>query len=135
VTDPAVVSVDQFLPHPPSRVWRALTEPDQMAGWWAAGDIRPEVGHRFTLDMQGWGHVPCEVLEVVPEERFVFRFTDNWEITWRLVPEGAGTRLFLDHSGFDLDVPQQRFAFDNMGPGWRDEVLPRLVDLLAAAPA
>jgi hypothetical protein len=48
----------------------------------------------------------------------------------RLVAEGTGTRLFLDHSGFDLDNPQHRFAFDNMGPGWRDQVLPRLATLL-----
>lgn len=43
-----------------------------------------------------------------------------------LAAEGNGTRLILVHSGFDLDNPQHRFAFDNMGPGWRDEVLPRL---------
>lgn len=49
---------------------------------------------------------------------------------WRLVAEGTGTRRFLDHSGFDLDNPQHRFAFDNMGPGWRDQVLPRLATLL-----
>lgn len=130
-TGPATIAVDQYVPHPPERVWRALTEPDLLARWWTSGDIRAEVGHEFLLDMEGWGHVPCRVLEVVVNERFVYRFTDDWTLTWRLVPEGRGTRVLLEHSGFDLDDPQQRFAFDRMGPGWRDEVLPRIETALA----
>lgn len=120
------IHVDQFLPHPPAKVWRALTDPELLARWWAAGDIEATVGHRFLVDMVGWGQVPCEVLEVEPEQRLVFTFTEDWTLTRRLVPEGTGTRLFLDHGGFDLDDPQHRFAFDAMGPGWRDEVLPGL---------
>lgn len=69
------------------------------------------------------------MLEVVEHERFVYTFAD-WALAWTLVPEGTGTRLLLEHSGFDLDNPQHRFAFDNMGPGWRDAVLPRLVDVV-----
>ena len=39
-------------------VWRALTEPELLARWWAEGDIKPVVGHRFTLDMGKWGRQP-----------------------------------------------------------------------------
>jgi uncharacterized protein YndB with AHSA1/START domain len=49
----------------------------------------------------------------------------------RLWAEGDGTRLLLEHSGFDLDDKRQRGAIDRMGPGWRDEVLPGLAKLLA----
>jgi uncharacterized protein YndB with AHSA1/START domain len=121
----ATITVDQFIARPPERVWKALTEPEQLAAWWVPGDIAAVVGHEFVLEMPGWGNVPCEVLEVVEPTLLVYAFAD-WVLTWRLVPEGAGTRLLLEHSGFDLDNPQHRFAFDNMGPGWRDEVLPRL---------
>ena len=129
----AGVHVDQFVARPPAAVWRALTDPDVLARWWVAGDIAPVVGHRFTLDMAPWGKAACQVLEAVEPERLVYTFNESWTLTWRLVPEGAGTRLFLDHTGFDLDDPRDRFAFDTMGPGWRDEVLPRLVDLLDRA--
>ncbi|MGW4337999.1 SRPBCC family protein [Rhodococcus koreensis] len=125
------ISVDQFIAAPPAKVWRALTEPDLLARWWAAGDIAATVGHRFHLDMPGWGAVPCEVVEVEPEQRFVYTFTENWTLVWRLVPEGTGTRLFLDHSGFDLDDKRSRDAFERMGPGWRDTVLPRLAGVAA----
>lgn len=123
------INVDQFIARPPRRVWQALTDPALLVSWWAPGDIAPVVGHRFTLEMPGWGNVACEVLEVVEPERLVYTFAD-WTLTWRLVAEGTGTRLLLEHSGFDLDNPQHRFAFDNMGPGWRDVVLPRLAALV-----
>lgn len=128
------IHVDQFLARPPATVWRALTEPELLARWWVSGDIRPVVGHAFLLDMPGWGQVPCAVLDVEPERRLAFTFGERWTLTWRLVPEGTGTRLFLDHTGFDLDDPMDRSALGNMGPGWRDEILPRLADALDALP-
>jgi uncharacterized protein YndB with AHSA1/START domain len=130
MTETRTIEVDQFLPQPPARVWAALTQRELLARWWADGDIAPVVGHEFTLDMGGWGQVPCTVLEVRTDELLRFTFNTDWTLTWRLVPEGSGTRLFLEHAGFDLDDPSHRFAFDTMGPGWRDEVLPRMVTLL-----
>ena len=44
--------------------------------------------------------------------------------------EGSGTRVLLEHSGVDLDGPADHFAFEQMGPGWRDDVLPRLAVLV-----
>ncbi|MFW0787693.1 SRPBCC domain-containing protein [Gordonia sp. CPCC 206044] len=122
----ATIHVDQFIAARPATVWRTLTEPDLVARWWAAGDIAPVVGHEFTLDMPGFGAQPCRVLEADPPNRFVYTFTANWTLTWTLVAEGTGTRLFLDHSGFDLDDSRMASAFERMGPGWRDTVLPRL---------
>jgi uncharacterized protein YndB with AHSA1/START domain len=125
----ASISVDQFIPAPPAKVWRTLTEPELFARWWAPGDISAVVGHRFHIQMPGWGPVSCEVLEVEPHERLVYTFNSNWTLTWRLVAEGKGTRLLLEHSGFDLDDKRDRAAFDRMGRGWRSMVLPRLVSL------
>lgn len=110
-TDPAVINCEQFIPHPPAAVWKALTDPDLHARWWAAGDVRPVVGHRFTLDMGKWGLQPCEVLTVEPERLLRYSFasgTLDTTITWRLRSEGTGTRLFLEHAGFDLDSPWAR---------------------------
>lgn len=121
MTEPAVVTCDQFLTHSPEGVWRALTEPGLLAQWWAAGDVRPVVGHRFTLDMGKWGSQPCEVTAVEPGELICYTFGEgalDTTITWRLVPEGTGTRLFLEHAGFDLNSPIGRQAYEGMGAGW-----------------
>lgn len=137
MTDTTVITCDQFIAHPPAEVWRALTEPDLLARWWAPGDIRPVVGHRFILDMGAWGRQPCEVIAVEPGTLLAYTFAEgtlDTTITWRLVPEGRGTRLVLEHAGFDLDSPMGRTAYDGMGEGW-PEVLGGIEGALAAGSA
>ncbi len=125
------IRVDQFISAPPARVWRALTDPELHARWRAPGDVAEDVGHEFRLEMPGFGSIPCRVVESRPYERFVYTFDGDWTLAWSLVAEGDGTRLLLEHSGFDLDDPRQRRALDRMGPGWRDDVLPRLAAIAA----
>jgi uncharacterized protein YndB with AHSA1/START domain len=115
------IQLEQFIEHPPARVWEALTNPTIHAQWWAAGDVRPVLGHRFTLDMGQWGQQPCEVVAVEPERLLSYSFapgTLDTTITWRLEPHGSGTLLSLEHKGFDLDSPIGKSAFNGMGSGW-----------------
>jgi uncharacterized protein YndB with AHSA1/START domain len=129
------IHVDQFIAKPAANVWRMLTEPDRLATWWAPGDIRPEVGHRFTMDMGQWGMQPCTVTTVEEERLLSYTFgegTVDWTITWRLEAEGAGTRLFLEHAGFDLDNPRHKSAYENMSRGWA-KILPHLARKLDEA--
>ncbi len=122
MSEPGVIRLEQYIDHPPAKVWRALTEPGLHAKWWAAGDVRPVVGHRFELDMgPQFGKQPCEVLAVEAERLLSYSFAPGslgTTITWRLQPEGKGTRLFLEHKGFDLDSPLGKAAFAGMGGGW-----------------
>jgi uncharacterized protein YndB with AHSA1/START domain len=111
------IECDQFIAKPPAAVWRALTEPDLMERWWVRGEIKPVVGHRFTVDMRGWGVQWCEVLEVEPDRLLRYTFAEgtlDTTITWRLEPEGDGTRVFLVHDGFDPDSA----ALHGMSRGW-----------------
>ena len=115
------IRLDQFVPHPPARVWEALTDPELHARWWAAGDVKAEVGHRFSLDMGNFGQQECQVLEVEPEKLLSYTFAEgslDTTVTWRLTPEGDGTQLHLEHAGFDMDSPLGRQAFEGMGHGW-----------------
>lgn len=128
----AVIRAEHHYAHPPRAVWRALTDPELHARWWAPGDVRAVVGHRFELDMGQWGKQPCEVLAVEPERLLQYRFATgrlDTIITWRLTPEGEGTRLELTQEGFDLDSPMGRQAFEGMKRGWPD-VLSRLAAAL-----
>ncbi len=135
------IEVDQYFPHPPSTVWRALTEPALIERWLMPNDFEPRVGHQYTLrtapvSATGFsGLIACEVLALVPERMLRI----SWEgdtlistVTWRLQAEGHGTRMLLEHAGFDADDPSQALAFQIMNGGWRSHVLRRLTDLLGS---
>ncbi|MDH2429419.1 SRPBCC domain-containing protein [Sphaerisporangium sp. TRM90804] len=143
--DPTTLRVDQFLPHPPAKVWRALTEPELLAQWMMPGDFRLEVGHRYT--MQGVaipatgfsGTVQAEVLAFEIGKMLSISWQDaapqpgdhaDWTITWTLHPEGRGTRLFLLHEGFDPDDPRQQLSRTIMNGGWRTGVIRALATVL-----
>ncbi|MFI9718083.1 SRPBCC domain-containing protein [Streptomyces sp. NPDC052396] len=145
VDDLTAVHVDEFLAHPPAKVWRALTEPDLLAQWLMPGDFRLAVGHRYTmrampLPATGFsGVIQAEVLAFEPERMLKLGWRDadpeagsdaDWTITWTLRPEGRGTRLFLAHEGFDPDNPLQQRARSIMGGGWKSGVTTRLSAVL-----
>ncbi|MEV7605117.1 SRPBCC domain-containing protein [Paenarthrobacter sp. NPDC089322] len=115
------VRLERTFPHSPEAVWAALTTPDLLARWWAAGDIAPVVGHRFTMDMGGWGQQQCEVLAVEPGTSIKFLFAEgalDTTITWTLEATENGTTLHFEHAGFNLDTPMGQQAFNGMGNGW-----------------
>lgn len=140
------IQVDQFYPHPPEKLWRALTEPELMEQWLMPNDFRPELGHDFTfkarpVEQTGFsGAIACTVLEINPPHVLRISWTDaavdseagaaRTEVSWTLQAEGKGTRLFLEHSGFDPDDPTQQLARRIMNGGWRSHVLRRLGELL-----
>lgn len=137
------IEIDQYYPHAPEKIWRALTTPELMEQWLMPNDFRPVVGHHFSFESRpveqtGFsGRIACEVLELVPSERLRISWRDAADpdtapmtVTWDLRPEGDGTRLFLEHAGFDPDDPQQQLARTFMSKGWRSHVLRRLEEVL-----
>ncbi|GGS98194.1 hypothetical protein GCM10010156_65480 [Planobispora rosea] len=143
--DLTTLHLDQFLAHPPAKVWRALTEPDLLAQWLMPGDFRLEVGHRYTMraipmPATGFsGTIRAEVLAYETGRMLKIGWRDaapgndaDWTITWTLEPEGTGTRLFLLHEGFDPDDPLQRRARSIMDGGWRSTVLRSLEAVLTS---
>jgi uncharacterized protein YndB with AHSA1/START domain len=107
-------------------------------------DFEPRVGHRCTMrgtpvPAVGFsGLVASEVLEIDPERLLRISWRDakagndlNSTVTWTLVPEGAGTRLFLVHEGFDPEEPSHVIAHRIMGGGWRGQILKKLQETLA----
>ncbi|GAA0267384.1 SRPBCC domain-containing protein [Cryptosporangium japonicum] len=137
------IHVDEFLPHPPATVWHALTDPDALNDWFMPNDFKPVVGHRFQLRAapieatKFSGVIACEVLELQPGERLSYSWADANDpggldsvVTWTLRPDGTGTRLFVEHRGFDPDDAHQQLARTIMDGGWRSHVLRRLIEHL-----
>lgn len=138
----AAIRTDAFLPHAPEKVWRALTDPALLATWLMPNDFRPQVGHRFTFRTQpvaehGFdGVVRCRVLALEPCRLLRISWAGgrgvDTTVTWRLEPEGRGTRLFVTHEGFDDTDPYQQMTRRILGGGWRGHLARRLEETLAA---
>lgn len=137
----ASIHTDVFLPHPPEKVWRALTDPAVLAAWLMPNDFAPRVGHRFTfrtdpVPSQGFdGVVQCQVLALDPPRLLRIGWSGgpglDTTVTWRLVAEGRGTRLLLAHEGFDEEDPSQQAVRRILDGGWRGHLARRLEQALA----
>jgi uncharacterized protein YndB with AHSA1/START domain len=132
------------IPQPRETVWRAITERETLAEWMFPNDFEPRVGHRFTFQVPGNPKVNfdgltvhCEVLECEAPRKLVFSWSaggavENTQVSFRLEKDGDGTRLFFEHSGFDLMHPQGKLAFKGAEYGWA-KMLGQLVNVVAAS--
>jgi uncharacterized protein YndB with AHSA1/START domain len=131
------IVVDEVFPHAPETIWKALTTGALIARWMMAPTgFAPIEGTRFTFQTTpagAWdGLIHCQVLAVIPNERFAYAWKGGHEsnvgygarldtvVTFTLTRVAEGTRLRLVHSGFVL--PKNETAFKSMGDGWKKVV-------------
>lgn len=127
---------DVFYPHPIERVWAAVTDSQAMSEWLMPNDFEPRVGHRFTFTTKpqpGFdGIVQCEVQEIDPPKRLVFTWAGGGMqtlLTIRLEPATGGTRVQLDHTGFEgVRAIAISYILGNGWPGILKEKLAGLLD-------
>jgi uncharacterized protein YndB with AHSA1/START domain len=117
-TDTRSVVVEREIPHPPEKIWRALTQPHLIEEWLMQNDFEPAVGHRFNL-RGDWGAVDCRVLEIEPNKTLSYK----WDamglesvVTWTLTPTRTGTHLRMEQAGFRRDQEQ---AYQGAKFGWQ----------------
>ena len=107
-TETLSVVVEREMPHPPEKIWRALTQPHLIEEWLMKNDFKPVVGHRFDL-LADWGSVDCQVLAVEPHKTLSYTwgaYDLESVVTWTLTPTSTGTHLRMEQSGFRPDQPQ-----------------------------
>jgi uncharacterized protein YndB with AHSA1/START domain len=107
VASTRTLTIERELPHPPEKVWRALTESQFIQEWLMGNDFQPEVGHRFkfrSTPVPNWdGVIDSQVLVVEPVSRLSYSWgTMGMEsvVTWTLTPTAGGTHVRMEHSGF-----------------------------------
>ena len=139
---PDTIEREMVLSHPVERVWRAITDPAELANWFgdtARLDLRPGGDGLFTWE----GDASAAVVEVVePPRRFAFWWTPGVGDT--VTPENrtlvdftldaveGGTRLRLVESGFAALADGGRQRSDNV-EGWTIELGDLAAHLDAAA--
>ena len=117
------VVIEKELPHPPEKVWRALTQGPLIKEWLMDNDFQPVVGHRFNFRSTpgpNWnGIIDSEVLVVEPNQKLSY----SWGalglgsvVVWTLVATEGGTLVRMEHSGFG---PDQDAAYKGAKYGWQ----------------
>jgi uncharacterized protein YndB with AHSA1/START domain len=134
--------VERSYPHPPSRVWRALTDPVALARWLMPNDFRLEPGAPFrfrTTPRRGsGGAVACRVLEVAAPHTLVYTWQGSSMrhptlVRFTLRPLPGGTHLRLEHRGFE--GPAAVGVSLLLGSAWRRRLRRRLPAALAGLAA
>jgi uncharacterized protein YndB with AHSA1/START domain len=148
-TTDRTVRLERTIPASPHEVYRAWLNPDVLRRWMAPGPFavtRVEVDERVGGHFRIWhgvggneaGGFECEILELVPETRLVFRwgfvgpqrldglaFDSRLTVTLTEAP-GNCTTLTLQHEQLDDLYNAMPDVADNVGSGWED-VLTKLV--------
>lgn len=105
---------ERRLTHPPAKVWRAITEPAHLAGWfpWRVDlDLRVGGAVRFAHP-EGAVTAPDAVLTEVDPPRALAYTWDGAELRWELTAEGEGCLLVFTHAF------AQRSAAAKFAAGW-----------------
>jgi uncharacterized protein YndB with AHSA1/START domain len=136
MTETRSVVIEREMPHPPEKIWRALTQPHLIEEWLMKNDFKPVVGHTFNLRGEWGGVLDCEVLNVEPNRTLSYTWNFTHEdaafdlrsvVTFTLTPTGSGTHLRVEQSGFR---PEQKQAYGGAHAGWKQffEKLDQLLD-------
>jgi uncharacterized protein YndB with AHSA1/START domain len=92
---------ERLLEHSRARVWRAVTDPDELRQWFPTAVVyEPRVGAPMQFDFGGQHGLdvwPGEVLEWDPPNVFAFAWAKD-VLRFELSDEGDATRLVFTHS-------------------------------------
>ncbi|MFS8480159.1 MAG: SRPBCC domain-containing protein [Micromonosporaceae bacterium] len=137
----SIVRLERTIPAAPHQVYRAWLDPDLLRRWLAPGglevarvEVEPGVGGHLRVwetdagtDVGGFD---CEILELVPDRRIVFRwgfvgprrreapaYDSLLTVTLAEAPDG-GTLLTLVHERLAELAAGMPHVAENVRPGW-----------------
>ena len=121
------IVIERTLHAPVARVWKALSDVDQMRQWYFdLKEFKPEVGFQFEFIVEHEGtsyHHLCRVTEVVPQQKiaYTWRYKDepgDSLVAIELFPENDKTRVKLTHTGIETFPKTPAYARKNFESGW-----------------
>ncbi len=138
-TDQDVLITEIDIAAPPERVFKALTDPEQLKRWFTDAncpvktwnmDARPGGAYSYATEksaavvINGVNEFKCygEILECDPPRVLVYTWIANWHVDrqrkttvrWELTPSGAGTHVKVTHSG----LAEEAVAREDYRGGW-----------------
>jgi uncharacterized protein YndB with AHSA1/START domain len=121
------VVIERTFNAPAERVWKALTDVDEMRRWYFdLKEFKPEVGFEFEFVVEHKGmtyHHFCRITEVIPHKKLAYTWRYKGHegdslVTFELAAAGDKTRLKLKHEGLETFPKTAAFARENFVEGW-----------------
>jgi len=141
-TKPEPLVIERTLNAPIARVWKALTDKDEMKCWYFdLKEFKPEVGFEFefTVEHEGftYSHL-CKITEVIPQKKLAYAWRYEGQegdslVTFELFADGEKTRLKLTHVGLETFPKLPAFARKNFVKGWTEIIGASLKNFLETA--
>lgn len=109
---------ERVLDHPPEKVWKALTDPEEIEKWFVRTELEPREGGSYVehhdhvgLSMEG------EITHWDPPRVFGHTWWadpdgayEEASILWEITPEGSGSRLVMTHQFKELEGAEGTMA-------------------------
>jgi len=114
---------------PVARVWKALTDVDEMHQWYFdLKEFEPKVGFEFEFIVENEGrkyHHLCKITEVIPPKKIAYSWRYKGEVgdslvTFELSADGDKTKLKLTHEGLETFPKTPAYARKNFEAGWTE---------------
>lgn len=132
------ISFERVYPHPPAKVWRAVTDAAALGEWLMETDFAPRPGRDFRMwcddGAGGTDTYLCKVLECEPPRRMLWSWALDGDpergetfVEITVEPAAGGTRVTITHRG-DRDPD----TIEKFKGGWPAK-LEALEALLSAA--
>ena len=119
-----VVTFVRRLAHPAEKVWRAVTDPAEMAHWFPASietELKAGAPMRFSFGDDkfdlGGAYADGEILEFDPPKVYAFWWA-NSVLRFELLPEGAGCRLVFTYTLSGEGTAGDLASLARTAPGW-----------------
>jgi len=129
------IVVEKIVNAPVSRVWKAITNKEQMKEWYFdIASFEPKVGFEFQFeggpDGRSYVH-QCKIIEVIENKKLQHSwkykgYEGNSIVTWELTDMGSKTKVKLTHTGVETFPAIPDFKRENFEAGW-NEIVPTLL--------
>jgi uncharacterized protein YndB with AHSA1/START domain len=125
------VRLEAFYPHPPDKVWDALTDAKAIGEWLMPTDLQPLIGFRFRFQIADGGTIKGKVTDVERGRLLAYTWEDEDGqpslVAWQLTPKDGGTEVRLEH--VQLEEPEVNCLVIETHVNWL-QALRRLRQLL-----
>ena len=124
---------------PPERVWRALTNPEELSAWFKVrieGKLAPDTEVWMTSTHVGYEgqRFQVRIVEMSPPRRFVWQWhpgevdpsvdysrEPRTTVTFTLEPVAGGTRVRVEETGFEaIDLARRAKVHADNSQGWAE---------------